>query len=440
MTGGNLLWRPEEERLSGQRLLDLQLGRLRERLDYVSARSPFYRRKLNEAGLRPADVKNLDDVRRIPFTVKDEMKDSQAAAPPWGDFHCISPDDAVRVFQTSGTTGRPIRIMLNRADWHENYYQQFMHYRCGYGLTHKDVAFFPFNYGLYVAWWGFQSAMEKAGLMVLPGGGQSSKDRLRNILDWGATVVCGTPSYLQYLAEMAIKSQMPLAESPVKRIVVAGEPGGSIPATRKFLESAWGAECFDDVGSTEIGNFGFECTAHNGLHVIEGMYLAEVLDPETLEPVADGEVGELVLSNLCCESVPLIRYRTRDLVRASTKPCACGRSSMRLEGGILGRSDDMFQFAGVNVFPSQIQAILHGIDELAQEFQLVIPRQGSGRHLVIRVEPASELIDQAALIRARDYLIETVKYRVTVTPEVEVVDAGSLPRSEGKSKRVIRES
>lgn len=434
-----ILWRPDEERLSGQALLDLQLERLRERLEHVTSRSPFYKRKLEGAGLKPAAVKSMEDVRRIPFTVKDEMKDSQAAGPPWGDFHCIGPDDAVRVFQTSGTTGRPIRIMLNRADWHENYYQQFMHYRCGYGLTEKDAAFFPFNYGLYVAWWGFQTAMEKAGLMVLPGGGQSSKDRLRNILDWEATVVCGTPSYLQYLAEMAIKSQMPLAESQVRRIVVAGEPGGSIPATRKFLEQAWGAECFDDVGSTEIGNFGFECQAHNGLHVIEGMYLAEVLDPETLEPVADGEVGELVLSNLCCESVPLIRYRTRDLVRASRVPCACGRTSMRLEGGILGRSDDMFQFAGVNVFPSQIQGILHGIDELSQEFQLVIPRQGSGRHMVIRVEPAGEHISESDLIRARDYLIETVKYRVTVTPAVEIVEAGSLPRSEGKSKRVIRE-
>ncbi|MBF0356123.1 MAG: AMP-binding protein [Alphaproteobacteria bacterium] len=436
----SMMWRPEQERLSGQALTDHQLDLLRERLAYVSERSPFYRRKLKEAGIVPKDMQSLDDVRRIPFTVKDEMKDSQAAAPPWGDFHCISQDEAVRVFQTSGTTGRPVRIMLNRADWHENYYQQFMHYRCGYGLTEKDIAFFPFNYGLYVAWWGFQTAMERAGLMVLPGGGQSSKDRLRNILDWNATVVCGTPSYLQYLAEMAIKSGMPLAESPVKRIVVAGEPGGSIPATRKFLESAWGAECFDDVGSTEIGNFAFECQAHDGLHVIEGMYLAEVLDPETLMPVKDGEVGELILTNLCCESAPLIRYRTRDLVRASRKPCSCGRHSMRLEGGILGRSDDMFQFAGVNIFPSQIQGILHGIDEFSQEFQLLIPRQGSGKRLIIRVEPMSEQVPEADLIRARDYLIETVRYRITITPDIEIVEAGSLPRSEGKSKRVIRES
>lgn len=421
-------------------LLEHQLHQLRERLSYVRERSPFYRRKLDAAGIRPGDVRTLDDVRRIPFTEKEELRLSQAANPPWGDFACIGPREAVRVFQTSGTTGRPVRVMLSRTDWFETYYRQFSHFRCGYGLTEDDVLFVPFNYGLFVAWWGFQSAMEKAGLMVIPGGGMSSKDRLRAMLDWGATAVCGTPSYLLYLAETARKNGIDLPSSPIRKVVAAGEPGASIPATKKAIQTQWGAECFDDIGSTEISNFGFECLAHEGTHVIEGMFLAEVVDPETLAPLPDGQVGELILSNLCCESVPLIRYRTRDLVRFNRAPCACGRTSLRLEGGVLGRSDDMFHFAGVNVFPAQVQDLLHQVDEFSQEYQLIVPSQGSGRRLSIRVEPAREGLGGSQIEAARERLVEMVKYRITVTPEVQVCEIGSLPRVEGKAKRVVRES
>jgi phenylacetate-CoA ligase len=428
------------ERMPRAQLVEHQLELLRERLRYVRSRSPFYRRKLDAAGIRPEEVRSLEDVGRIPFTEKEELRLSQAANPPWGDFACIGPREAVRVFQTTGTTGRPVRIMLSRTDWLETFYRQFSHYRCGYGLTEDDVLFVPFNYGLYVAWWGFQTAMEKAGLMVIPGGGLSSKDRLRAMLDWGATAICGTPSYLLYLAETARKNGIDLASSPIRKVVAAGEPGAAIPSTKKAIESQWGAECFDDIGSTEITNFGFECVVHEGTHVIEGMFLAEVVDPQTLEPLPDGEIGELILSNLCCESVPLIRYRTRDLVRFNRAPCACGRTSLRLDGGVLGRSDDMFHFAGVNVFPAQVQELLHQVEEFSQEYQLLVPPQGSGRHLRIRVEPAREGIAASAIAAARDCLVETVKYRITITPEVEVCEIGSLPRVEGKAKRLVRES
>lgn len=433
-------WDERVECMPQPQLLEHQLRQLRGRLDHVHARSPFYRRKLDAAGVRPGEVRTLEDVRRIPFTEKEELRLSQAANPPWGDFACIGPREAVRVFQTTGTTGRPVRVMLSRSDWFETYFQQFSHFRCGYGLTEEDVLFVPFNYGLYVAWWGFQTAMEKAGLMVIPGGGLSSKDRLRAMLDWGATAVCGTPSYLLYLAETARNNGIDLPASPIRKVVAAGEPGASIPSTKRAIEAQWGAECFDDIGSTEISNFGFECLAHQGTHVIEGMFLAEVVDPETFAPLPDGQVGELILTNLCCESVPLIRYRTRDLVRFNRTRCACGRTSLRLEGGVLGRSDDMFHFAGVNVFPAQVQELLHQVAEFSQEYQLVVPPQGSGRHLRIRVEPARAGLASRALESARECLVEMVKYRITVTPEVEVCEIGSLPRVEGKAKRVVRES
>ncbi len=434
-----IYWDKERETLPRELLEEHQLAQLRKQLSYVYARSPFYRRKLDDAGIDPADIRTMADVRRIPFTEKEELRQSQLETPPWGDFACIQPDEAVRVFQTSGTTGKPVRVMLNRNDWYENFYEQFMHFRCGYGLTEKDILFVPFNYGLYVAWWGFQAAMEKAGLMIVPGGGQSSEDRLRSMLDWGATVVCGTPSYLLYLAETARKLGIDLASSSIRKIVAAGEPGAAIRATKLQIESQWGAECFDDIGSTEIGNFGYECIEHQGTHVAEGLYLAEALDPDTLEPVADGEIGELVLTNLSCESVPLIRYRMMDLVRFDRTPCACSRTYLRLDGGVLGRVDDMFQFAGVNVYPTQIQELLHETTEFSQEYQLLVPKMGSGRHLRILVEPTHGGIPEDTLREAGERLAAAVKYRVSVTPEVQIMEPGSLPRVEGKAKRIIRE-
>lgn len=435
-----IYWDERLERMPRERLEQHQLEKLRALLTHLNERSPFYRRKLDAAGIAPEDIRGLDDVRRIPTTEKEELRMSQAQNPPWGDFGCISPSEAVRVFQTSGTTGKPVRVMLSHRDWFETFYQQFMHFRCGYGLTPEDVLFVPFNYGLYVAWWGFHAAMERAGLMVIPGGGLGSKDRLRAMLDWNATAVCGTPSYLLYLAETARKNGIDLPGSSVRKVIAAGEPGANIPSTKKAIETQWGAECFDDIGSTEISNFGYECIRHQGTHVIEGMFLAEVVDPQTLEPLPDGSVGELLLTNLCCVSMPLVRYRTRDLVRFDRSPCACGRTYLRLEGGVLGRSDDMFHFAGVNIFPAQVQKLIHEVDAFSQEYQLVVPRMGSGKHLRIRVEPARDDVGTAELRAACDHLVEVVKYRLTVTPDVDVCAVGELPRVEGKAKRVVWEA
>ena len=433
-------WHQATETLPREALQALQLERFRERMQYVSERSPFYQEKYAAAGIQPGDIRTVADVRRVPFTVKEDLRESQVRCPPWGDFLCVPPEDGVRVFQTTGTTGVPVRVLLNQTDWSKHFYAQFMHFMNGYGLTPSDILFVPFNYGLYIAWWGFQAALERAGVMIVPGGGQSSEVRVRNLLDWGATAVCGTPTYLLYLAETARKMGVALDQSAVRTVVAAGEPGANVPATKRMIEDAWGARCFDDIGSSEISNFGFECVAQQGTHVIESMFYAECLDPETLAPVPPGEVGELVLSNLCTESMPLLRYRTGDLVRFDLAPCACGRTFLRLDGGVLGRSDDMFQFAGVNVFPSAIENLIREVPELSTEYQLVVPPMGSGRHLRIRVEPVEAGTSGAALQQAVERLIESVKYRVTITPDVKVVEPGELPRFELKAKRVIRET
>lgn len=432
-------WNKEMETLPRERLEGLQLTRFRERMQHLCDRSPMFRRKYEKAGVRPSDIRTLDDIRRVPFVVKEELRESQARHPLWGDFPCIPPEEGVRVFQTTGTTGIPVKVLLNKNDWTVHFYEQFMHYMYGYGITTADILFVPFGYSLYIAWWGFQAALEQEGVMIVPGGAQSSQDRVKNVFDWGATVVCGTPSYLLYLGDTATKMGMSLKDSAVRVAVAAGEPGANVPSTKKAIEDLWGAKCYDNIGSTEISNFGFECIVQNGTHVIETMFLAECLDPDTLEPVQPGEVGELVLSNLCTESVPLLRYRMKDLVRFNKEICQCGRTFLRLDGGVLGRSDDMFQFAGVNIFPSAIENLIREVKEFSNEYQLIVPKMGSGKHLKVRVEPAGADISGEKIEEAVQRFIQNVKYRITVTPEVEIAGIEELPRFELKAKRLIRE-
>jgi phenylacetate-CoA ligase len=433
-----IMWKPELETMPREKLLECQLDLFRKQMTYVYERAPFYRRKFDEAGVKPEHIKTLEDVSKVPFTVKEELRQSQERHPPFGDFHCISPEEGVRVFQTTGTTGTPVRSLLGKKDWLEVYYDQFMYFMYGYGITKADIIFIPFNYGLYLAWWGIHSSFEQAGVLVIPGGGQGSEDRIRNILDWKPTVVCGTPTYILFLGEVAKKMGLDLSKTTVRVVITAGEPGAQVPTTKKLIETTWGAKNYDDIGSTEISNFGFECLAQRGTHVIESMFLAEVIDPQSGKRLGPGEEGELVLSNLCCESMPLIRWRMGDVVKFDEKKCDCGRTFLRLDGGVIGRADDMFQFGGVNIFPSAIENFIRGIKAFSNEYQIVVPKMGTGKRMKIRVEPASESISEEELKKAVREFIEIYKYRVGVTADVEIVKIGELPRFEQKAKRVIR--
>jgi len=434
-----IMYRPKLETMSREELLEYQLELFRKQMAYVYERTPFYRRKFDDAGVRPEQIKTLEDVSRVPFTVKDELRQSQEKHPPYGDFHCISPDDGVRVFQTTGTTGVPVRSLLSKKDWLEVYCEQFMYFMYGYGITKADTIFIPFNYGLYLAWWGIHSSFEQGGVLVIPGGGQSSEDRIKNIIEWKPTVVCGTPTYILFLGDTAKKMGVDLSKTTVRIVITAGEPGAQVPATKKQIETTWGAKNYDDIGSTEISNFGFECVAQQGTHVVESMFLAEVVDPATGRPLGAGQEGELILTNLCCESMPLIRWRMGDIVKFDVKRCDCGRTFLRLEGGIIGRADDMFQFGGVNIFPSAIENFVRETKGFSNEYQVIAPKMGSGKHLKVRVEPASASLSKEEMEQAVKTFKEVFKFRIGVTPDVEVVKMGELPRFEGKAKRVIRE-
>lgn len=434
------MFKAELETLSREALLDYQLGLFRKQMAYVYERAPMYKRKFDQAGVQLGDIKTIDDVQRVPFTVKEELRQSQEKYPPFGDFHCIRPEEGVRVFQTTGTTGIPVRSLLSKKDWYVNYYEQFMYFMYGYGITKADTIFIPFNYGLYLAWWGIHSSFEQGGVLVIPGGGQSSEDRIRNILEWKPTVVCGTPTYILFLGETAKKMGVDLSKTTVRVVITAGEPGAQVPSTKKLIETTWGAKNYDDIGSTEISNFGFECVAQMGTHIIESMFLAEVIDPVTGKTLGSGQEGELVLTNLCCESMPLIRWRMGDIVKFDVKKCDCGRTFLRLEGGIIGRADDMFQFGGVNIFPSAIENFVRETKGFSNEYQVIAPKMGSGKRLRIRVEPSSSALSKEEMDQAVKAFKNVFKFRIGVTPDVEVMKIGELPRFEGKAKRVIRES
>lgn len=429
---------PELETMNRQELENLQLSLFKSRLQYVYDNSPMYRQKYDQAGVKPDDIQTLDDIRKLPFTEKEDLRESQERLPPWGDYICIPPEEGVRVFQTTGTTGKPVKILLNNNDWEKHFYRQFMHHMRGYGITSHDILYVPFAYGLHIAWWGLQGAFERAGVMVIPGGGLSSENRIKHMLEYRATVICGTPTYMLYLGETARKMGISLQDSDIRILIVAGEPGANVPATKKVLEEMWGARCYDDIGSSEISNFGFECIQQSGTHVIESMFYVESLDPATMQPVEDGEVGELVITNLITESAPLIRFRIKDLVRLDRSTCACGRTFLRLDGGILGRSDDMFQFAGINIFPSALENTIREIAEFSEEYQIHVPKQGSGNPLLIKVEPKEASLTPTELQAAKEELIGQIKLNITITPKVEIVEIGELPRFEAKAKRVIR--
>jgi phenylacetate-CoA ligase len=305
------------------------------------------------------------------------------------------------------------------------------------GVTTADRVFLPFSFGPFLGFWAAFEAATRMGCLTIPGGGMRSGPRVRMILDNGVTTLCATPTYAIHLAEVASEEGLDLSGSPVRRILVAGEPGGSIPTTRALIEKLWpGARVYDHHGMTEIGPVSYECPERRGvLHVIEEAYLPEVLDPQTLEPVARGGTGELALTNLGRTGSPLLRYRTRDLVRTGAEPrCACGTTELALEGGILGRTDDMIVIRGVNVYPSAVEEIVRREPGVA-EFRVEVGAERGLAECRLQVEPGPEAEDAEA-IRTRVEAAMRAAFALRI--EVECVAPGTLPRFEMKARRWFR--
>jgi len=420
----------DEESLSAEERLAKQLARLRAGIGDIITTNAFYRRKL--AGVDPRSIRRLDDVRALPFTTKRELVDDQLASPPFGTNLTYPLSRYVRVHQTSGTTGAPLRVLDTAESW--AWWARLWRgvYRAA-GVTAEDRLYFCFGFGPFVGFWSAFDAARDLGALAISGGGQSTAERLRGIRELGATVVLCTPTYALRLAEVARAEGIDLAGSSVRVTLHAGEPGASIPATRARIEEAFGARAFDHTGLTEVGATGFSCVARDSVHLIESEYVVEVLDPTSGVPVDDGEEGELVLTNLGRWGWPVLRYRTGDRVRPLHGTCSCGRTFVRVVGGILGRVDDMVTVRGVNVFPSALESIVRRFPEV-EEFQLEVYRDRGMDELRVRVELRDGADRDTLATRIRERLHADLSLRCSV----EAVATGSLPRFESKARRLVR--
>ncbi len=413
-------------------LVDLQLDRLRAQLAHILPHNRFYARKF--AGFDPASLRAPADVTRLPFTTKAELIADQDAHPPYGTALTYPVERYCRLHQTSGTTsGRPLRWLDTPESWDWMLHCWTLHYQFA-GVGPQDRLFFPFSFGPFVGFWAGFEAAARQGWFCLPGGGMGSAARLRFMLENQATVVLCTPTYALRLAEVARAEGLDLVSSPVRMLIVAGEPGGSIPETRRLIESAWGARVIDHSGMTEIGPLGIECLENPaGLHLIETECLPEVIDPETAQPVPLGEPGELVLTNLGRWASPLIRYRTGDLVRADPAPCPCGRPFLRLAGGILGRTDDMIYLRGNNFYPSALEAVLRRFPEIA-EYRVEVDQSGALADLRIQVELREGVPPAPLTAKIGQAIRDAFLFRA----DIVAVPPGTLPRFEMKARRINR--
>ena len=400
----------------------------------IHGRNPFYTRKLDAAGIDPSALSFPRDLETLPLTTKRELMADQQATPPWGTNLSEPLERYTRYNQTSSSTGTPLRWLDTTESW-QWMLQCWRDVYAGAKVDARDRIFFPFSFGPFLGFWtAFESGCQM-GAHCIPAGGMSSQARLSIIETIHPTVICCTPTYALRLLEVAQEmGAADLSASSVRVIIVAGEPGGSIASTRQRIEQGWGARVIDHHGLTEVGPISFECwEAPGGLHLNEAEYICEILEPGSDRAAADGERGELVVTNLGRSASPLIRYRTGDVVLRQSGTCACGRTSARLEGGILARLDDMVSVRGVNVYPSAIESVVRRFGDVA-EYRATIATNGSLRELSVEIELAPGAGDAA---NAAARVASALRESIGLTVPVQIVAADTLPRFEMKSRRFI---
>ena len=424
-------WEPELETLPRNELEQLQTRRLRETVTRALD-APWYGELYTAKGITPDSIRSPEDFRSLPFTTKEDLR----AHFPYGLLR-IPKREVVRLHSSSGTTGTPTVIFHNRHDlasW-ANLVARSMF---AAGVRDTDVFQNICGYGLFTGGLGFQYGAERLGALTIPAGSGNSRRQIRLMQDYGTTVIHTIPSYLVRLRAVFDQLDLdPRVDTRLRLLLIGAEPHSE--ATRLRVQDMFGVKAFNSYGLSEMNGPGvaFECEAQSGLHLWEDAYLAEIVDPDTLEPVAPGEIGELVLTTLDREAMPIIRYRTRDLTRFIPGACPCGRTHRRIDR-ITGRSDDMFIIKGVNVFPMQIEAVLMGIREVGHDYLIVLDRVDGLDTLHIRVElhPDWFTDDLAMIERLRDRVVRRVRDEILLTPKVELVEPDTLPKPEGKAVRV----
>ncbi len=427
-----MIWNPEYECIDRNKLKELQLKRLQTLIKWVFSEVPFYRNKLSGAGVKPQDIKSLDDVEKLPFTTKTDLRDNY----PFGMF-AVPMENVVRVHSSSGTTGKPIVVGYTRADintWSELTARVAM----AGGATSKDIAHMAFGYGLFTGGFGMHAGLERIGASVVPVSTGNTERQIMIMKDFGTTVLVSTPSYALHIAEVGEAMGVDFAKLPLRVGLFGAERCSE--KTRNEIESRLHVSATDNYGLTEVMGPGVagECRVKNGLHINEDHFLVETIDPETGERLPDGSEGELVFTTLTKEAFPVIRYRTRDLTRLLVDTCECGRTLARMEK-VKGRTDDMLIIRGVNVFPSQIESVLFEIEGIDPHYQIIVDRKGAMDLIQVLVEVSSDVFpgdmkELMAFERNAEAKLQTV---LGIKVDVKLVEPKTLERTSGKAKRVI---
>ncbi|MBR5467219.1 MAG: phenylacetate--CoA ligase [Bacteroidaceae bacterium] len=419
------------ETMSRTEIEVLQLERLQATVRHCM-NSPFYKNRFEEIGLKPEDIKTLDDIRRIPFTTKQDLRDTY----PFG-MASVPLRECTRLHSSSGTTGTPTVILHTQKDL-EEWAAQVARNLWMVGLRPDDVFQNSSGYGMFTGGLGFQYGAERLGMLTIPAAAGNSIRQIKFITDFGTTALHAVPSYVTRLYEvMQSMGVNPRKDTKLKVLAIGAEPHSE--EQRRRIEEMMGVKAYNSFGMSEMcgPGVGFECQEQNGLHFWEDYYIVEIVDPETLEPVPDGEVGELVLTSLCREAMPLLRYRTRDLTRVLGRTCPCGRNHVRIDR-MRGRSDDMMVLRGVNIFPIQIEKILMTFPELANNYLITLTTDEDNDNMTVEVE-LEELFtdDYRRLQNLTNRIQRALKDEILLTPHVKLLPKGTLPVSEGKAVRVV---
>ncbi len=422
---------PHYETMSRDGIEQLQLERLQATVRHCM-NSEFYKKRFDEAGLKPEDIRTLDDIRKIPFTTKQDLRDTY----PFG-MASVPLRQCVRLHSSSGTTGNPTVILHTQKDLDE---WADAVARCLWmvGLRPDDVFQNSSGYGMFTGGLGFQYGAERLGALTVPAAAGNSLRQIKFFTDFGTTAVHAVPSYVTRLYEVMQETGVdPRRDTKLRILAIGAEPHSE--EQRKRIENLLGVKAYNSFGMSEMcgPGVGFECKEQNGMHFWEDYYIVEIVDPKTLKPVPDGEIGELVLTTINREAMPLLRYRTRDLTRVLGRTCPCGRNHIRLDR-MKGRSDDMIVLRGVNIFPIQIEKILMQFRELGNNYLITLTTDDDNDNMTVEVEIAEMFTDDyARLQQLTKAITRALKDEILLTPHVRLVPKGSLPVSEGKAQRVV---
>jgi phenylacetate-CoA ligase len=425
-------WNPQIERMPLEELNKLQEDKLRHIVHYVYQHSPFYRKKFDDAGVRPEDIKTLDDVKKLPFTYKKDLRDTY----PTGMF-CVPNTLLVRFHVSSGTTGKPTVVGYTKndiAEWNTSLARALT----SIGVGRGDIIQVSYGYGLFTGGLGLHYGAEEVGTTVLPTSAGNTERQIELMQDLGTTVIACTPSYFLFMNETANSEGVSIKDDTKMRVGILGaEPWSE--EMRARIEDLTGIKAYDVFGTSELsGPLFTECTYQDGIHIWADQFLVEVIDPETGEQLGDGEQGELVITTLAKEALPLIRYKIGDLTVKNSEPCRCGRTHPRIMR-ITGRVDDMLVIRGINVFPGQIESVLMNIPEVGEHFMILVDRINELDYMKVQIEMTDAAFSDKVndIINLENKVASALKSVLNLSVKVELVEHGSLPRSMGKSKKVI---